>query len=186
MHYALIKNSPCDDLDIIKNYTGKNNIRIHKIITFNPQKKSLFSSILPEDCILCADISVFGNSFQSVINTLCLTAPAQTRIYAVKDDILIDNSFPRSFNENAATFLRIYKSILSVQNRKIQQSLLKSGKKRGRPFNSKNKSSIFSGKEIFIRQALCTGKSKKFIANTIGCSRSSVYKFITNQMEDIK
>ena len=63
--------------------------------------------------------------------------------------------------------LKIYKGLLSIKNKAIQENLLQTGKKRGRPFGKMIRTSL-SGQEQAVAELISAGVTKAEIAKRFG------------------
>ena len=65
-------------------------------------------------------------------------------------------------------------------------NLLKSGKKRGRPFKGDNQMSSLADKDKLIKQHLSTGISKRQLAAALGCGYTSLLAYIKKNYNTIQ
>lgn len=68
-------------------------------------------------------------------------------------------------------------ALLSIKNKAIQENLLQTGKKRGRPFGKMIRTSL-SGQEQAVAELISAGVTKAEIAKRFGIGRTTLYTFL--------
>lgn len=98
-------------------------------------------------------------------------------LYCVKEGLRIDALFPQTFDRAAEICLQLYKAVLSIRNKGIQEELKRAGKKRGRPFGTAVVSSL-DGRSREIFDGLRQGLAKVEIARRLGVGRTTLYLYL--------
>lgn len=159
-------------------YAHTCNFTIQRFIKAQALSEANLSRLHSGDVFMIEDVRALGNGFEEVIQSVSRLAQRGVRIYIVGNNLQIDTMMPQAFDTTAQICLQLYKSVLSVKNKNIQENLLKSGKKRGRPFKGDNQMSSLADKDKLIKQHLLTGMSKRQLATELGCGYTSLLAYI--------
>ncbi len=108
---------------------------------------------------------------------MSLAARQGISLYCVKEGLRIDALFPQTFDRAAEICLQLYKAVLSIRNKGIQDELKRTGKKRGRPFGTAAVSSL-DGRNREIFDGLRQGLAKAEIARRLGVGRTTLYLYL--------
>ncbi len=163
---------------LLLEYALNCNFAIQRFIKAPDLRGTSLSRLHSGDVFMIEDVTVLGNGFEEVIQSVSRLAQHGVRIYIVSNNLQIDTMVPQAFDMTAQICLQLYKTILSVKNKNIQENLLKSGKKRGRPFKGDNQMSSLADKDKLIKQHLSTGMSKRQLAAKLGCGYTSLLAYI--------
>lgn len=163
---------------LLMSYAQKYDIAIDGIFIEEGWQPGVLAKLSRGVSILVADVSTFGSRYEDILTSVSLAAKRGLRLYTVKENLRIDTMFPLSFEESAGICLQLYKGILSIRNKGIQDNLLQQGRKRGRPFSGRKGSSVLDNQEELVRALLRAGMNKIQIAERLGCGRTSLYLFI--------
>ncbi len=166
---------------LLLEYALNCNFAIQRFIKAPDLRDANLSRLHSGDVFMIEDVTALGNGFEEVIQSVSRLAQHGVRIYIVSNNLQIDTMVPQAFDMTAQICLQLYKTILSVKNKNIQENLLKSGKKRGRPFKGDNQMSSLADKDKLIKQHLSTGMSKRQLAAKLGCGYTSLLAYIKNQ-----
>ncbi len=159
-------------------YAHTCNFTIQRFIKAQALSEANLSRLHSGDVFMIEDVRALGNGFEEVIQSVSRLAQRGVRIYIVGNNLQIDTMMPQAFDTTAQICLQLYKSVLSVKNKNIQENLLKSGKKRGRPFKGDNQMASLADKDKLIKQRLSTGMSKRQLAAELGCGYTSLLAYI--------
>lgn len=151
---------------------------IQRFIKAQNLSEANLSRLHSGDVFMIEDVTALGNGFEEVIQSVSRLAQRGVRIYIVGNNLQIDTMMPQAFDTTAQICLQLYKAVLSVKNKNIQDNLLKSGKKRGRPFKGDNQMASLADKDSLIKQHLSTGMSKRQLAVELGCGYTSLLAYI--------
>ena len=163
---------------LLLEYALNCNFAIQRFIKAPDLRDTNLSRLHSGDVFMIEDVTALGNGFEEVIQSVSRLAQHGVRIYIVSNNLQIDTMVPQAFDMTAQICLQLYKTILSVKNKNIQENLLKSGKKRGRPFRGDNQMSSLADKDRLIKQHLSTGMSKRQLAAKLGCGYTSLLAYI--------
>ena len=163
---------------LLLEYAQVCNFAIQRFIKAQALSESNLSCLHSGDVFMIEDVTALGNGFEEVIQSVSRLAQHGVRIYIVSNNLQIDTMVPQAFDATAQICLQLYKAVLSVKNKNIQDNLLKSGKKRGRPFKGDNQMSSLADKDKLIKQHLSTGMSKRQLAAELGCGYTSLLAYI--------
>ena len=163
---------------LLLDYALACNFAIQRFIKAQALSVANLSRLHSGDVFMIEDVTALGNGFEEVIQSVSRLAQHGVRIYIVSNNLQIDTMVPQAFDTTAQICLQLYKAVLSVKNKNIQENLLKSGKKRGRPFKGDNQMSSLADKDKLIKQHLSTGMSKRQLAAELGCGYTSLLAYI--------
>ena len=163
---------------LLLDYALACNFAIQRFIKAQALSEANLSRLHSGDVFMIEDVTALGNGFEEVIQSVSRLAQRGVRIYIVGNNLQIDTMMPHAFDMTAQICLQLYKTVLSVKNKNIQENLLKSGKKRGRPFKGDNQMSSLADKDKLIKQHLSTGMSKRQLAAKLGCGYTSLLTYI--------
>lgn len=163
---------------LLLEYAQACNFAIQRFIKAQTLSEANLSRLHSGDVFMIEDVMALGNGFEEVIQSVSRLAQHGVRIYIVNNNLQIDTMVPQAFDTTAQICLQLYKAVLSVKNKNIQENLLKSGKKRGRPFKGDNQMSSLADKDKLIKQYLSTGMSKRQLAAELGCGYTSLLAYI--------
>ena len=163
---------------LLLDYALACNFAIQRFIKAQNLSAANLSRLHSGDVFMIEDVTALGNGFEEVIQSVSRLAQHGVRIYIVSNNLQIDTMVPQAFDTTAQICLQLYKAVLSVKNKNIQENLLKSGKKRGRPFKGDNQMSSLADKDKLIKQHLATGMSKRQLAAELGCGYTSLLAYI--------
>ena len=163
---------------LLLDYALACNFAIQRFIKAQALSEANLSRLHSGDVFMIEDVTALGNGFEEVIQSVNRLAQHGVRIYIVNNNLQIDTMVPQAFDTTAQICLQLYKAVLSVKNKNIQENLLKSGKKRGRPFKGDNQMSSLADKDKLIKQHLSTGMSKRQLAAELGCGYTSLLAYI--------
>ena len=167
--------------NLLISYARKNTLNIDCFIQAPKLKTEDLAKMNAGDLLLVPNTAAFGKNFEDILNTVKVIFSLGINLRFIKEDLDIRAKETYSFTQSAQICLKLYKGILSVRNKAIQDKLLEDGKQRGRPTGTKNKTNIFQGKASFIHENLLQGKTKSEIARLLGCSRPSLYSFLRTE-----
>ena len=163
---------------LLLEYAQACNFAIQRFIKAQALSEANLSRLHSGDVFMIEDVTALGNGFEEVIQSVSRLAQHGVRIYIVSNNLQIDTMVPQAFDTTAQICLQLYKAVLSVKNKNIQENLLKSGKKRGRPFKGDNQMSSLADKDKLIKQHLSIGMSKRQLAAELGCGYTSLLAYI--------
>ncbi len=170
----------------LQQYAASCGLPLERIICGQGWEEDKLSLVKRGDSLLVADVSVFGRRYEDILNNVRQAAMRGLRLYTVRERLHLDLLLPQPFADSADICLQLYKGILSIRNKDVQDGLLRHGKKRGRPFNGINKSSVLDGREGQIAAALAAGVKKKELAEELGCGRTTLCLFIKAKKLDVR
>ena len=126
------------------------------------------------DTMIVADAA---SRYEEALQAVSLAARQGISLYCVKEGLRIDALFPQTFDRAAEICLQLYKAVLSIRNKGIQDELKRTGKKRGRPFGTAAVSSL-DGRNREIFDGLRQGLAKAEIARRLGVGRTTLYLYL--------
>lgn len=129
------------------------------------------------DTMIVADAAALGSRYEEALQAVSLAARQGISLYCVKEGLRIDALFPQTFDRAAEICLQLYKAVLSIRNKGIQDELKRTGKKRGRPFGTAVVSSL-DGRNREIFDGLRQGLAKAEIARRLGVGRTTLYLYL--------
>ena len=129
------------------------------------------------DTMIVADAAALGSRYEEALQAVSLAARQGISLYCVKEGLRIDALFPQTFDQAAEICLQLYKAVLSIRNKGIQDELKRTGKKRGRPFGTAAVSSL-DGRNREIFDGLRQGLAKAEIARRLGVGRTTLYLYL--------
>ena len=129
------------------------------------------------DTMIVADAVALGSRYEEALQAVSLAARQGISLYCVKEGLRIDALFPQTFDRAAEICLQLYKAVLSIRNKGIQDELKRTGKKRGRPFGTAAVSSL-DGRNREIFDGLRQGLAKAEIARRLGVGRTTLYLYL--------
>ena len=129
------------------------------------------------DTMIVADAAALGSRYEEALQAVSLAARQGISLYCVKEGLRIDALFPQTFDRAAEICLQLYKAVLSIRNKGIQDELKRTGKKRGRPFGTAAVSSL-DGRNREIFDGLRQGLAKAEIARRLGVGRTTLYLYL--------
>lgn len=127
--------------------------------------------------MIVADAAALGSRYEEALQAVSLAARQGISLYCVKEGLRIDALFPQTFDRAAEICLQLYKAVLSIRNKGIQDELKRTGKKRGRPFGTAAVSSL-DGRNREIFDGLRQGLAKAEIARRLGVGRTTLYLYL--------
>ena len=167
-------------------YAHTCNFTIQRFIKAQALSEANLSRLHSGDVFMIEDVTALGNGFEEVIQSVSRLAQRGVRIYIVGNNLQIDTMMLQAFDTTAQICLQLYKSVLPVKNKNIQENLLKSGKKRGRPFKGDNQMASLADKDKLIKHHLSTGMSKRQLAAALGCGYTSLLAYIKKNYNTIQ
>ena len=123
------------------------------------------------------DAAALGSRYEEALQAVSLAARQGISLYCVKEGLRIDALFPQTFDRAAEICFQLYKAVLSIRNKGIQDELKRTGKKRGRPFGTAAVSSL-DGRNREIFDGLRQGLAKAEIARRLGVGRTTLYLYL--------
>lgn len=129
------------------------------------------------DTLIVADAAALGSRYEEALQAVSLAVRQGVSLYCVKEGLRIDALFPQTFDRTAEICLQLYKAVLSIRNKGIQDELKRAGKKRGRPFGTAVVSSL-DGRSREIFDGLRQGLAKAEIARRLGVGRTTLYLYL--------
>lgn len=129
------------------------------------------------DTLIVADAAALGSRYEEALQAVSLAVRQGVSLYCVKEGLRIDALFPQTFDRTAEICLQLYKVVLSIRNKGIQEELKRAGKKRGRPFGTAVVSSL-DGRADEISGGLRQGLAKAEIARRLGVGRTTLYLYL--------
>lgn len=129
------------------------------------------------DTLIVADAAALGSRYEEALQAVSLAVRQGVSLYCVKEGLRIDALFPQTFDRTAEICLQLYKAVLSIRNKGIQEELKRAGKKRGRPFGTAVVSSL-DGRADEISGGLRQGLAKAEIARRLGVGRTTLYLYL--------
>lgn len=129
------------------------------------------------DTLIVADAAALGSRYEEALQAVSLVVRQGVSLYCVKEGLRIDALFPQTFDRTAEICLQLYKAVLSIRNKGIQEELKRAGKKRGRPFGTAVVSSL-DGRSREIFDGLRQGLAKAEIARRLGVGRTTLYLYL--------
>lgn len=129
------------------------------------------------DTLIVADAAALGSRYEEALQAVSLAVRQGVSLYCVKEGLRIDALFPQTFDRTAEICLQLYKAVLSIRNKGIQEELKQAGKKRGRPFGTAVVSSL-DGRSREIFDGLRQGLAKAEIARRLGVGRTTLYLYL--------
>lgn len=129
------------------------------------------------DTLIVADAAALGSRYEEALQAVSLAVRQGVSLYCVKEGLRIDALFPQTFDRTAEICLQLYKAVLSIRNKGIQEELKRAGKKRGRPFGTAVVSSL-DGRSREIFDGLRQGLAKAEIARRLGVGRTTLYLYL--------
>lgn len=129
------------------------------------------------DTLIVADAAALGSRYEEALQAVSLAVRQGVSLYCVKEGLRIDALFPQTFDRTAEICLQLYKAVLSIRNKGIQDELKRTGKKRGRPFGTAAVSSL-DGRSREIFDGLRQGLAKAEIARRLGVGRTTLYLYL--------
>ena len=129
------------------------------------------------DTLIVVDAAALGSRYEEALQAVSLAVRQGVSLYCVKEGLRIDALFPQTFDRTAEICLQLYKAVLSIRNKGIQEELKRAGKKRGRPFGTAAVSSL-DGRADEISGGLRQGLAKAEIARRLGVGRTTLYLYL--------
>lgn len=80
------------------------------------------------DTMIVADAAALGNRYEEALQAVSLAVRQGISLYCVKEGLRIDALFPQMFDRAAEICLQLYKAVLSIRNKGIQDELKRTGK----------------------------------------------------------
>jgi DNA invertase Pin-like site-specific DNA recombinase len=167
-----------EDKKALEEYARQNHLVIDNFIQSTCFCSRDFAKIKAGDLLLMRHAQALGKSFGEVLQNVQLLYAKGIDMFFLKENLDIRVNASYSFTDVTALCLELNKAVFSIRNKTIQDNLLKQGLKRGRPFGVKNKKTIFTGKDSFIRKSLLAGMPKAELARRVGCSRPILYGYL--------
>ena len=154
--------SPSEQEQSVRSYADCYNLTIDKFLKTDDLAKTLPCNLKQGDVLIVADISIIGERFEDIIKVIAQLSTL---------------GFPFLMEDCLNDVLKIYKGLLSIKNKAIQENLLQTGKKRGRPFGKMIRTSL-SGQEQAVAELISAGVTKAEIAKRFGIGRTTLYTFL--------
>jgi DNA invertase Pin-like site-specific DNA recombinase len=156
----------------IGNYTAKNNIIVEQWL------ENLKN--VPENVsLVISDLSILGNNPTKITGMLAELKNKNIELILAKENKKLSDSKAYVKLISSINFvLEIQKNIKSLKSSEVIYEMNLSGKKNGRRYNSKNSLYKLSKFKDKIQEYLTENKSKTYIAQTLGVSRATLYRFI--------
>ena len=164
--------SPSEQEQSVRSYADCYNLTIDKFLKTDDLAKTLPCNLKQGDVLIVADISIIGERFEDIIKVIALLSTYKLRICTIKENLTLDLGFPFLMEDCLNDVLKIYKGLLSIKNRAIQENLLQTGKKRDRPFGK-----MFR-QEQAVAELISAGVTKAEIAKRFGIGRTTLYTFL--------
>lgn len=169
--------SPSEQEQSVRSYADCYNLTIDKFLKTDDLAKTLPCNLKQGDVLIVADISIIGERFEDIIKVISQLSTYKLRICTIKENLTLDLGFPFLMEDCLNDVLKIYKGLLSIKNKAIQENLLQTGKKRGRPFGKMIRTSL-SGQEQAEAELISAGVTKAEIAKRFGIGRTTLYTFL--------
>lgn len=156
---------------ILSDYALKNQLLSLEFRTSKIEKDLSLGKLSENDIITMADIFLLGLNFQDIMQMLGLICSKGIELHIVSENLFFNKTQSSCYIFNAC--LKIYKTLLSVKNKSIQDKLLKDGRQRGRP---KGKTPLDDKIEL-IQSMINQNVKLKEIAQRLNVKRSTLIAF---------
>ena len=181
MKYAiLLKERQKEDMVKIRNYLDVSGVVFDDFFVFED-----FSIVCKKlnsgDSVIIANVATLGQRYEEIIENVKLLTQHGVILYSVQEQILINTALSQPIDKLADICLRLYKGILSIKNKGIQENLLKQGRPRGAP---KNGQKVLHPMHKQIKKLLAEGENLTRIAKQINCPRSTLLRYVRNNLEN--
>ena len=120
--------SPSEQEQSVRSYADCYNLTIDKFLKTDDLAKTLPCNLKQGDVLIVADISIIGERFEDIIKVIAQLSTYKLRICTIKENLTLDLGFPFLMEDCLNDVLKIYKGLLSIKNKAIQENLLQTGK----------------------------------------------------------
>ncbi len=180
MKYAiLLKDRRRVDAPQIEEYCSASGFAVDKIVVFE-DFATFCQRLKIGDSVIVASVVTLGKRFEDIIHNLKLLAEREAILYCVKEQILINTTLPQTADKLLNICLKLYKGMMSFRNKSIQENLLKAGRPRGAP---SHRQAEIAARHAEIMALKKEGKNTLQIAKLLGCSHSSLYRYMKKHPE---
>lgn len=180
MKYAIfLRDRRKVDAPQIEEYCSASGFAVDKIVVFE-DFATFCQRLKVGDSVIAASVVTLGKRFEDIINNVKLLAAHGADLYCVKEQVLIDTVLPQTADKMLNICLKLYKGVMSFRNKSIQENLLKAGRPRGAP---SHRQAEFAARHAEIMALKKEGKNTLQIAKLLGCSHSSLYRYMKKHPE---
>lgn len=167
-----------EQISLISEYAQMRGLALERVISGRGFDTVKLNKAVCGDLMVAANVCALGERYADIINNIRVLAGFRLKLVLVKEEIEIDTAAMGDFSSFSLIFLRLNKSILSIKNKRIQDNLLKAGKRRGRPCSGKVGRSKLDEKKEKILEALKSGKTISLIAKELNVGRTTLYMYV--------
>ena len=135
-----------------------------------------------EDLIICSELSRLGRNLYMIMEILSLCMRRGCRVWTIKDGYRLGDDIQSKVLAFAfGLSAEIERNLISQRTREALARLKAEGKPVGRPKGSKNSKECnpVYANEAYVQRALQRGLSQRQIAKRIHCSRNTLRRYIT-------
>lgn len=132
------------------------------------------------DTVIIANILTLGRRYGEICNNIKLLAEHGVILFCVQGQILLNTTQLQSINKLTDVFLQLYKNVLSIRNKGIQDNLLKAGRMRGAPAYKQEYLNLHKEK---IKTLLKSGEGVLQIFELLDCSYRTLYRYMKEHPE---
>ena len=139
------------------------------------------------DLIICSELSRLGRNLYMIMEILSYCMRRGCKVWTIKDGYRLGDDIQSKVLAFAfGLSAEIERNLISQRTREALARLKAEGKHIGRPKGSKNRPEVHPlyGKEEYIRQALAAGESQRFIARQLHCSRTTLRRYLTQNVQN--
>jgi Site-specific recombinases, DNA invertase Pin homologs len=154
-----------------------------KVATQNRKISRVFKSMKPGDVLVVTEISRLSRTLLEIMNILNLCIQKGVILYSTKDGYV----FQDDINSKVLGFAfglvaEIERNLISIRTKEALARRKKEGKLLGRKKGYSPKMEILRKHRKDIEKQLQKGSSSKIIAKSMGVSRSTVQRYINNEL----
>lgn len=140
---------------------------------------TLLNNLQEKDILITCEISRLGRSLLEVMKILETCLNKNCQVWTIKENYRLGNDIQSKVLAFAfGLAAEIERNLISQRTKSSLANIKASGKKLGRPFNSKTQNLKLSKNQQRIQTLLENGTSKAQIAKTFGVQRATLRNFI--------
>ena len=138
------------------------------------------------DMMICSELSRLGRNLLMIMEILSFCMQRECKVWTIKDGYRLGDDIQSKVLAFAfGLSAEIERNLISQRTREALKRVRAEGKRIGRPPGKKSRPELYLlyGKDEYITRALQRGVSQKLIAEKLHCSRATLRRYLTENVQ---